>query len=1458
MSRPNTGSPKPGKAQSKQSAGGPRGKGLKDIRIDEEVKIAVNISLDRFLYSEQKEMDFPSSLTSTERAFIHRLAQSLGYISKSRGKGSTRFLTIRKKDGSESTHSVMTFNFSNNSKHVVRSLLQRFPITNKERTDLLPRTERGLSLALEADNSRDKNRTSGRLNNGIPQVPQPRGPSDLDVFRRSLPVYERQAEIIQVIKDSRVVLVVGETGSGKTTQIPQFLLDDCSRNGIPCRIFCTQPRRLAAIAVAERVAAERGESIGQTIGYQIRLESRVSPKTLLTFCTSGVLLRTLMAGDSTMATVTHVIVDEVHERDGLSDFLLTKMRDMLQKMPTLKLILSSAALDVELFLRYFGSCPVIHIKGRPFEVKQLYLEDILRTTGYANKDMVKYKKEMQREEKQQTSLTEWCNVQEGGGSSSRQEPQRDKMSSSSCLLQDNDLLDDGGDGVFNQLKEKDVSSLDPWLLKEMDACISDIFLNQDADAFVQLFNLILSENVSVDYMHSATSVTSLMAAAGRGFLAQMEQLLSMGASINIKASNGWTALDWAKHFNQVEAVDLLESYLTSLESGKLDESALVQSATTELLSAEDQELLKGYHHSFDDERVDLDLVMHLLHNICVSSDEGAVLIFLPGYDEIVGLRDRILYDDKRFADHGHRYQVFTLHSNMQTSDQKKVLRNSPPGVRKIILSTNIAETSITVNDVVFVIDSGKVKEKSFDALNHVTMLKMVWISKASALQRKGRAGRCRPGICFHLFSRLRFNNMLEYQVPQLLRMPLQELCLHTKLLAPITCPIADFLSRAPEPPPMLIVKNAVQMLKTIDAMDPWEDLTELGYHLADLPVEPHLGKMVLCAVVLKCLDPILTIACTLAHRDPFVLPTQASQKRAAMLCRKRFTAATFSDHMALLRAFQAWQKARSDGWERSFCEKNFLSQATMEIIIGMRTQLLGQLRAIGFVRARGGGDIRDVNLNSENWAVVKAALVAGMYPNLINVDRETCSLSGAKEKRVRFHPTSVLSQAQYKKIPPANGQVAAVQSLPTDWLIYDEMTRAHRIASVRCCSVVSPVTVAIFGGCAKLPGAALQEPAVTKDDAVNESSDSEMEDRSTAHLAQMKIDEWLNFKLDRETAGLVFQLRQKWHGLFLRRIRSPSKPWSQLDEATIRALVSVLGAEEQASGLQQPTGIGQRPRPMSSEEPPQSTPWRNTAATTTTTSRGTPVPHDSPSLPEELLPAPTAQRTIDRSSSSRLSPSSALLQPKPQGRDKGTLLSKRPPNEPSSSTRCTDSTGFISPRDSPSPTSSGKCSSSPSPRPTGASVRYFIMKSSNLRNIELSQQRGIWSTTPSNELKLHRAYLDATLVLLVFSVQGSGHFQGYARMTSGIGQERCQDWGSTGLGGVFSVEWVRRDNLPFQCTHQILNPWNDNKKVQISRDGQELEPQAGGQLLQLWDKLWETTASAPAARAVKAALQACM
>ncbi|CAI5667703.1 unnamed protein product [Oreochromis niloticus] len=1271
---------------------------FKEIHIDEEVKIAVTLALERFQYSDQKEMEFPSSLTSTERAFIHRMAQSLGYISNSKGKGPNRFLTIRKKNETDNPQPTIPMTLSQNTLYFIRSLLQRFPISKKERIDIQPNEKSGISVSAEPDNSYDKNRASGRLNNGIPMVPRRRSPSELDSFRCSLPVYEHQEEIIQIIKKNRVVLVLGETGSGKTTQIPQFLLDDCSKKGESCRIFCTQPRRLAAIAVADRVAAERGEGVGQTVGYHIRLESRVSPKTLLTFCTSGVLLRTLMSGDASLTTVTHVIVDEVHERDGLTDFLLTKMRDVLQKIPTLKLILSSAALDIDLFRQYFGSCPVIHLKGRHFEVKEFFLGDILRLTGFTSKDMRKYKEETETKERKQKYLTEWCQAVQTSSVGEKQSTHA------------KGFLPDSGCGTrgFKQ-NENDTEQMEPWLRREMDSCISSIFLNEDQDSFIQLFNLILSESVNVDYMHSETGTTALMAAAGRGFITQLEQLLSLGADINIKASNGWTALDFAEHFQQTDAVDLLKSSIPLGEVSNLNESALVQCGPE--MSLEDQELLRLYHHSFDDQWVDLELIMNLLHNICSSTSDGAVLIFLPGYDEIVELRDRILHDDKRFSGQSERYHVFTLHSDMQTQDQKKALKTSPPGVRKI------------------------------------------------------------------------------------------ELCLQTKLLAPSSCPVAEFLAKAPQPPSTHAVRNAVQMLKKIDAMNQYEDLTDLGYHLADLPVEPHLGKMVLCAVVLKCLDPILTIACTLAYRDPFILPTQSSQKRAALSCRKRFTSNTFSDHMALLRAFQAWQKARSEGWERGFCEKNFLSQATMDMILGMRTQLLGQLRAIGFVRARGGCDIRDVNLNSENWAMVKAALVAGMYPNMVNFNKESTL------KKLHFHPTSVLSQFQFKE----KNQTRMAQALPTDWMIYDEMSRGHRMVTVRCCTLVTSITVAIFGGCARLHSSALHEPAVQK---TNESPLDDISDSETEDLSEIRIDDWLVFEMDREAAGLLSELRQKWQSLFIKRIRCPSKPWSQQDEAVIQTLVSVLGAEEQAAGLQQPTGIGQRPRPMPLEE-----------GTRTSVKK----PQNTPRLP-------TTSTTNDRSC---LTTASDLCQIQAHGQDEPSLSRYQFSDHQSSSISSCSAT-LDCQSDTVDHFSSRKLVVKPVCTQLACHqtlVRYFIMKSSNIRNLEISQQKGIWSTTPSNETKLTKAFLENSAIILIFSVQGSGHFQGYARMTSVVSQEEsCQDWGLMELGGVFSVEWIHKENIPFQCTQHILNPWNDNKKVQISRDGQELEPQAGSQLLLLWER----------------------
>lgn len=687
----------------------------------------------------------------------------------------------------------------------------------------------------------------GRLNNNVPQIPQLKTNFDVLNYRKALPIFSSREDIINALNSNQVVIIGGETGSGKTTQVPQFILEHCQQRHQPCRIICTQPRRLSAVSVAERVAFERDEKIGQTFGYQIRLESRVAPKTLLTYCTNGVLLRTLMAGDSALSTVTHVIVDEIHERDRFCDFLLIALKDALQKHKSLKLILMSATLDVSIFVKYFSKCAVINVLGRSYDVDTYFLEDVLKITGYITKEMLSKRKELLNKKDQRKLLESWTQYK----------PQQlgSHAGNERCLLPA-PILAQQNEPLPEKIK------LEPWLIEEMDKSISEAWLRGGEDNFAQLLYFILSENVSVDYQHSTTSVTPLMVAAGRGCINTTEQLLNLGANLNLRAGNEWTALDWARNMNQTECAELIEAYMKTYDCTVQDTMTHAKDVS---LSEEDKLLLDVYHHTFNDDNINYDLLLQLIMYIHLKMPLGSLLIFLPGYDDIVTMREKINNEEKEM-NQGLRYVLYILHSNMQTCDQKKVFKPSPMGTRKIILSTNIAETSITIDDVVYVIDSGKVKEKSFDAISGVCTLKSNWISQACAKQRKGRAGRCRKGICYRLFSSVRYNSMQPYQTPEILRLPLQELCLYTKHLAPGNTPIAEFLDRAIEPPSNMVTRNAVQLLKTIDALDPWEDLTELGSHLLDLPVEPRLGKMLLYAVVLKCLDPVLTIVCSLAYK----------------------------------------------------------------------------------------------------------------------------------------------------------------------------------------------------------------------------------------------------------------------------------------------------------------------------------------------------------------------------------------------------------------------------------------------------------------------------------------------------------------------------------------------------------------------------------------------------------------
>uniref|UniRef100_S4RGX7 RNA helicase n=1 Tax=Petromyzon marinus TaxID=7757 RepID=S4RGX7_PETMA len=568
-------------------------------------------------------------------------------------------------------------------------------------------------------------------------------------------------------------VISGETGCGKTTQVPQFILDDQIERGkgSACRIVCTQPRRISAISVAERVAVERAESCGNgnSTGYQIRLQSRFPRKQgSVLYATTGIVLQWLQT-DRLLRGTSHLVLDEVHERSLQSDFLLTIVRDVLPHRPDLSIIVMSATLNAQMFSRYFGGCPIIHIPGFTFPVQEYLLEDVLEMTRYP------------------------CH------SRPQQRSRR---------------------------------------------------------------NL---------FMH------------GR----QRRQ---------------------AEQEMQQEYEQRWPEYLDSLH-GKYSMS------TVQALEM------------IDDELIDADLIAALIRHIVLHAEDGAILVFLPGWADISKLHTTLTADQMFSAEH---FIIIPLHSLMPTISQTKVFERPPPGVRKIVIATNIAETSITIDDVVHVIDCGKIKETHFDVDNNISTMKPEWVSLANAKQRRGRAGGVvQAGFCYHLYNGLRANMLSDYQLPEMLRTPLEELCLQIKILK--LGRIEDFIKRTMQPPTEQAVLLAITNLIGLNALSRAEELTALGFHLARLPVEPHIGKLILFGAMFSCLDPVLGIAACLGFKDPFVIPL--GKEKLADAKRRELSQNCKSDHLTIVYALQRWEQGRR-GHGRSvndFCWEYFLSQNTLQV-----------------------------------------------------------------------------------------------------------------------------------------------------------------------------------------------------------------------------------------------------------------------------------------------------------------------------------------------------------------------------------------------------------------------------------------------------------------------------------------------------------------------------------------------
>lgn len=533
------------------------------------------------------------------------------------------------------------------------------------------------------------------------------------------------------------------------------------------------------------------------------------------FCTTGVLLKQ-METDPCLIDYSHLILDEIHERDIMSDFLITIIKQVLLHRKDLKVILMSATLNSEQFSRYFNNCPQVNIPGFTYPVEEYYLEDAIERTGFQ--------------------------------------------------------FEDGGDRRQDYKK-------------------------------------------------------------------------------------------YGKHARQQkkderEFSDFIEPFVRQLEhERKYSRNVCVQLRNP--LS----------------EKMNLDLIFQLLYDICNRErDTGAILVFLTGYMEISKLYT-LMEESGKFPKRS--YLVLPLHSQMPTMDQRQIFERPPSGVRKIILSTNIAETSVTIDDVVFVIDCGRIKVSNFNLETSTHTLTPEWVSLANADQRKGRAGRVQPGVCYHLFTRARRMVLDKYLKPEILRTPLEDVILMMKILQ--LGKAEPFFEKLLDPPDPTAVTLSLDLLRRLNALDDSENLTPLGYHLGKLPLGPRMGKMLLMGAIFSCLDPVLSVAAFLDFKDPFQMPLGkeklADQKKLELCDGQK------SDHLLFYEALRRFEDMHAYD-RRRYCWDYFLSQNTLNLLSNMKKQFMEYLYEMNFV-PNTDPHCRECNMNSDNLSLIKAVICAGLYPNVI-------------------------------------------------------------------------------------------------------------------------------------------------------------------------------------------------------------------------------------------------------------------------------------------------------------------------------------------------------------------------------------------------------------------------------------------------------------------------------------------
>ena len=599
--------------------------------------------------------------------------------------------------------------------------------------------------------------------------------SSIEDTRKSLPIYAFRDDLLKAIGEYQVLIIVGETGSGKTTQIPQYLHEaGYTKDGL--KVGCTQPRRVAAMSVAARVAEEIGVKVGNEVGYSIRFEDATSDKTVLKYMTDGMLLREFLT-EPDLGAYSALMIDEAHERTLHTDILFGLVKDIARFRPELKLLISSATMDAQKFAKYFDDAPIFNIPGRRYPV--------------------------------------------------------------------------------------------------------DIHYTPQPEA---------------NYL--AAAVTTIF-------------------------------------------------------------------------------------------------------QIHITQPRGDILVFLTGQEEIEAAELNLQETARKLGSKVPEMVICPIYANLPSELQSKIFEPTPPKARKVVLATNIAETSLTIDGIVYVIDPGFVKENVYNAKTGMESLVVTPCSRASANQRSGRAGRVAPGKCFRLYTKFAFHNELDDStMPEIQRTNLNSVVLLLKSLGINNLMEFDFM----DAPPAETLIRALENLYALGALNDNGALTKLGRQMAEFPTDPMLARSILAADKHGCVEEVLSIIAMLGESASlFYRPKD--KKILADSARARFTIKEGGDHFSLLNIWNQWVDSDfSYVWAR----ENFLQQRSLTRARDVRDQLAKLCDRV---------EVTITTVGAQDLVPIQKSLTAGFFPNAARLQKGGDSYRTVKNSMTTYlHPSSTLFEVNPKWI----------------------------------------------------------------------------------------------------------------------------------------------------------------------------------------------------------------------------------------------------------------------------------------------------------------------------------------------------------------------------------------------------------------------------------------------------------